>query len=182
VTLPWSWYSDPQTLPREQKRIFRRAWQYAGTRGPTTSKAACELPRAPSASPASSSKGPASSGSASRPGDRSSSSTPTRRPHRSPTPSGPFRSTWRRAGSTSTHSASIGRTAGWFDYYFSEEVSDAEAEELIAFDDQVGAEDRRLVESVQLCIGSGLLDSGQLLPENERLLAHFQQLVREALA
>jgi phenylpropionate dioxygenase-like ring-hydroxylating dioxygenase large terminal subunit len=86
------------------------------------------------------------------------------------------------AGSTSTHSASIGRTAGWFDYYFSEEVSDAEAEELIAFDDQVGAEDRRLVESVQLCIGSGLLDSGLLLPENERLLAHFQQLVREALA
>src|SRR5207248_3289329 len=29
-TLPWSWYSDPEALPREQERIFRHAWQYAG--------------------------------------------------------------------------------------------------------------------------------------------------------
>ena len=75
-----------------------------------------------------------------------------------------------------------GRTAGWFDYFFSEDVSDAEAEELIAFDDQVGLEDRRLVESVQQGVSSGLLDGGRLLPESERLLAHFQELVREALA
>jgi len=27
-----------------------------------------------------------------------------------------------------------------------------------------------------------LLDGGQLLPESERLLVHFQRLVREALA
>jgi len=27
-----------------------------------------------------------------------------------------------------------------------------------------------------------LLDGGQLLPESEQLLAHFQELVREALA
>jgi phenylpropionate dioxygenase-like ring-hydroxylating dioxygenase large terminal subunit len=75
-----------------------------------------------------------------------------------------------------------GRTAGWFDYFFPEDVSDAEAEELIAFDDQVGVEDRRLVESVQQGVSSGLLDGGRLLPESERLLAHFQELVREALA
>ena len=74
------------------------------------------------------------------------------------------------------------RTVGWFDYFFSEDVSEAEAEELIAFDDQVGLEDRRLVESVQRGVGSGLLDGGQLLPESERLLAHFQELVRKALA
>jgi len=27
VTLPWTWYSDRQTLPLEQERIFRRGWQ-----------------------------------------------------------------------------------------------------------------------------------------------------------
>jgi choline monooxygenase len=29
-TLPWSWYSDPEILRREQERIFLRAWQYVG--------------------------------------------------------------------------------------------------------------------------------------------------------
>ena len=80
ATLPWSWYSDPQTLPLEQERIFRRGWQY------------------------------------------------------------------------------------------------------VAFDDQVGREDRQLVESVQRGVGSGLLDRGKLKPQSEKLLAHFQELVREALA
>src|SRR5438876_8768815 len=32
-TLPWSWYSDPEVLRREQERIFRRAWQYVGHAG-----------------------------------------------------------------------------------------------------------------------------------------------------
>jgi len=74
------------------------------------------------------------------------------------------------------------RSSGWLDYFFPEEVSDAEVDELLAFDDQVGLEDRRLVESVQAGVSSGLLDTGRLLPESERLLAHFQRLVREALA
>jgi choline monooxygenase len=55
-------------------------------------------------------------------------------------------------------------------------------EELIAFDDQVGSEDRVLVESVQRGVGSGLIEAGRLMPESEQLLAHFQNLVREALA
>jgi choline monooxygenase len=29
-TLPWAWYSDPETLRREGPRIFARAWQYVG--------------------------------------------------------------------------------------------------------------------------------------------------------
>jgi choline monooxygenase len=74
------------------------------------------------------------------------------------------------------------RSSGWLDYFFPEEVSDAEVEELLAFDDQVGLEDRSLVESVQAGVTSGLLEGGRLMPENERLLAHFQGLVREALA
>ena len=32
-SLPWSWYSDPDVLRREQERIFRRAWQYVGHEG-----------------------------------------------------------------------------------------------------------------------------------------------------
>jgi phenylpropionate dioxygenase-like ring-hydroxylating dioxygenase large terminal subunit len=74
------------------------------------------------------------------------------------------------------------RTGGWFDYFFAEDVSEEQAEELIAFDDQVGREDRQLVESVQRGVGSGLLGGGQLLPQSEQLIAHFQDLVREALA
>ena len=32
-SLPWSWYSDPDVLRREQERIFRRSWQYVGHAG-----------------------------------------------------------------------------------------------------------------------------------------------------
>ena len=31
LTLPAAWYSDPAVLRLEQERIFKRAWQYAGT-------------------------------------------------------------------------------------------------------------------------------------------------------
>jgi choline monooxygenase len=74
------------------------------------------------------------------------------------------------------------RTAGFLDYFFGEDGADPAVEELLAFDDQVGREDRVLVESVQEGLRSGLLDEGRLLPESEALLAHFQRLVREALA
>ena len=74
------------------------------------------------------------------------------------------------------------RTSGFLDYFCAEEVTGEELEKLLAFDDQVGVEDRALVESVQAGVRSGLLDEGQLLPESERLLAHFQSLVRETLA
>ncbi len=75
-----------------------------------------------------------------------------------------------------------GRTAGRLDYFFPTDVADETIDELLAFDDQVGREDRALVESVQRGVRSGLLESGRLLPESEKLLAHFQGLVREALA
>jgi phenylpropionate dioxygenase-like ring-hydroxylating dioxygenase large terminal subunit len=32
-TLPWSWYTDPEVLRREQEQIFRRSWQYVGHAG-----------------------------------------------------------------------------------------------------------------------------------------------------
>ena len=74
------------------------------------------------------------------------------------------------------------RTTGFLDYFFPDEVSDETIDELLAWDNQVGLEDRALVASVQKGVRSGLLAEGRLLPESERLLAHFQSLVREALA
>ena len=73
------------------------------------------------------------------------------------------------------------RTVGFFDYFFGADVPAREREELIAFDSQVGAEDRALVESVQRGVTSGLIESGRLLPESERLIAHFQALVVDAV-
>ena len=73
------------------------------------------------------------------------------------------------------------RTAGFLDYFFCADGDAAAVEELLAFDDQVGREDRVLVEAVQDGVRSGMLDEGRLLPESERLLAHFQRQVGEAL-
>jgi choline monooxygenase len=54
--------------------------------------------------------------------------------------------------------------------------------EFVAFDDQVGAEDKVLVERVQRGVSSGLLGEGRLMGESERLIAHFDALVRDALS
>jgi phenylpropionate dioxygenase-like ring-hydroxylating dioxygenase large terminal subunit len=32
-TLPWTWYTDPAALRREEERLFGRLWQYAGHTG-----------------------------------------------------------------------------------------------------------------------------------------------------
>jgi hypothetical protein len=55
-------------------------------------------------------------------------------------------------------------------------------EELLAFDRQVGAEDRALVERVQKGVRSGILDEGRLLGESEQLVARFQELVATAVS
>ena len=73
------------------------------------------------------------------------------------------------------------RSTGFLDYFFGPDAGAPWIDELLAFDDQVGAEDRRLVESVQQGVRTGLVAEGRLLPESERLVAGFQQLVREAL-
>ena len=53
--------------------------------------------------------------------------------------------------------------------------------EYLELDDQVGAEDRVLVENVQRGVASGGLEAGTLLPESEKLIAWFQALVVEEL-
>jgi carnitine monooxygenase subunit len=74
------------------------------------------------------------------------------------------------------------RTAGYLDYFFGAEVSDADAAELIAFDGEVGREDTALVENVQRGVRSGLIGRGRLLLDSEHLIASFQQRVRKAVS
>jgi choline monooxygenase len=73
------------------------------------------------------------------------------------------------------------RTGRFLDYFFARDVDQAWVDELIAFDNQVGTEDRSLVEGVQRGVRSGILTEGHLLSESEQLVAHFQRLCAEAL-
>ena len=73
------------------------------------------------------------------------------------------------------------RTYRFLDYFVGPGADDEWLADYLALDDAVGAEDRRLVETVQRGIASGGLESGVLMPESERLIAHFQSLVVEAL-
>jgi phenylpropionate dioxygenase-like ring-hydroxylating dioxygenase large terminal subunit len=74
------------------------------------------------------------------------------------------------------------RTARFIDYFFAPDVDQAWIDELVEFDNQVGSEDRALVEAVQRGVRSGMLADGRLLTESEQLVAHFQRLCAEALA
>jgi len=74
------------------------------------------------------------------------------------------------------------RSTGFLDYFFAPDADRDWVEELLAFDRQVGAEDRVLVERVQKGVRSGILDEGRLLGESEQLVARFQELVGGALS
>ena len=87
----------------------------------------------------------------------------------------------RTSRSTSGARTAPGRTLGFTDYFFGPEVPDAMVEEMLAFSLQVGREDVALVEAVQRGMASGAVATGRLMPESERLVAHFQRLVVDAL-
>ena len=74
------------------------------------------------------------------------------------------------------------RTGRFLDYFFAPDTDQEWIDELIAFDTQVGNEDRVLVEGVQRGVRSGILTEGRVLSESEQLVAHFQRLCAEALA
>ena len=74
------------------------------------------------------------------------------------------------------------RTGRFLDYFFGEEVPENWIAEAMAFDAQVGTEDRGLIESVQRGLRTRLVERGRLMPESEKLIAHFQALVYEAIA
>jgi choline monooxygenase len=73
------------------------------------------------------------------------------------------------------------RTARFLDYFVGPDVDDEWVAGYLELDEQVGREDRALVEAVQRGIASGGLEAGTLLPESEQLIAWFQSLVVEAL-
>jgi phenylpropionate dioxygenase-like ring-hydroxylating dioxygenase large terminal subunit len=74
------------------------------------------------------------------------------------------------------------RTARWLDYFFAAGADEEWMAEFLALDEQVGAEDRALVERVQRGVRSGAIGEGVLLGESEQLVLHFDSLLREALA
>ncbi|HEU5279086.1 MAG TPA: aromatic ring-hydroxylating dioxygenase subunit alpha [Gaiellaceae bacterium] len=74
------------------------------------------------------------------------------------------------------------RTGRFLDYFFAPDVEQEWIDELLAFDNQVGSEDRALVEGVQRGVRSSVLAEGRLLTESEQLVRHFQRLCAEALA
>jgi choline monooxygenase len=73
------------------------------------------------------------------------------------------------------------RTERYLDYFFGADADEDWISEFLAFDAQVGAEDKALVENVQRGVAARLIERGVLLPESERLIADFQQRVRSAL-
>jgi hypothetical protein len=73
------------------------------------------------------------------------------------------------------------RTYRFLDYFFGRDVEQAWIDDLMAFDTQVGVEDRDLVEGVHRGIASGALEHGVLMGHSEQLIGHFQQLTAAAL-
>jgi phenylpropionate dioxygenase-like ring-hydroxylating dioxygenase large terminal subunit len=74
------------------------------------------------------------------------------------------------------------RTARFLDYFAGPDVDEAWIEEMLEFDGQVGAEDTVLVERAHKGMRAGVLPHGHLLAESERLVAHFQRLLLDAIA
>ncbi|HEV2722358.1 MAG TPA: aromatic ring-hydroxylating dioxygenase subunit alpha [Thermoanaerobaculia bacterium] len=71
-------------------------------------------------------------------------------------------------------------TTGFGDTFFASDVPAAEREAMLAFNAQVSREDDLLVESVQRGLRASAA-APRLLDGDERLIAHFQQLVAAAL-
>jgi phenylpropionate dioxygenase-like ring-hydroxylating dioxygenase large terminal subunit len=73
-------------------------------------------------------------------------------------------------------------TARFLDYFVGPDVDEAWIRDMLEFDEQVGAEDRVLVERVQKGLRSGGLEHGRLMGDSERLIAHFQSLLVDSLS
>jgi choline monooxygenase len=74
-----------------------------------------------------------------------------------------------------------GHTTGVLDYFFAAGEDPDWIADCTRLDDQVGSEDRVLVESVQRGMASGVLDYGELLLPSEELIAVFQRWVSDGL-
>ena len=74
------------------------------------------------------------------------------------------------------------RTYRFLDYFFGPGVEPTWIDDLLELDDQVGREDRGLVEGVQSGVSAGMLERGVLMGRSEQLIGHFQALTAAALA
>ncbi|MES1246994.1 MAG: SRPBCC family protein, partial [Actinomycetota bacterium] len=74
-------------------------------------------------------------------------------------------------------------TYRYLDYFFGPDVDQAWIDELLELDDQVGREDRDLVEGVHRGMASAgdAIEHGVLMGRSEQLIGHFQGLTRAAL-
>jgi len=68
-------------------------------------------------------------------------------------------------------------TRGFSEQYFAPGVSEQFAQELIAFNRQVGIEDDDLTDSVQRGLRAAIVDQGRYLTGAEHLVGHFQKLI-----
>ena len=73
-------------------------------------------------------------------------------------------------------------TKGFSEQYFAPGVTEEFAQELIAFNKEVGAEDDVLVGSVQRGLLGGIPDRGRFLTNSEHLVVHFQKLIVDAVS
>jgi choline monooxygenase len=73
-------------------------------------------------------------------------------------------------------------TRGFTERFFGPDVSEELVQQMTAFSQQVGAEDRALTASVQVGLRAGLPEQGRLLPASEVLVLHFQKLVLRELS
>lgn len=73
------------------------------------------------------------------------------------------------------------RTGRFLDYFFAPGVDEDWVREMIAFDNQVGVEDKALIEGVQRGVDSGGLEHGVALEVSESLIVDFQQKLAAAL-
>jgi choline monooxygenase len=74
------------------------------------------------------------------------------------------------------------RTRGFSEHFFGPDVPEAWAQQLMAFNKQVGEEDDRLTDSVQRGLRAGIPAQGRFLVRSEHLALHFERLVLAALA
>jgi choline monooxygenase len=72
-------------------------------------------------------------------------------------------------------------TDGFLDYFFVPGEDQGWIDDYLRLDDQVGLEDRGLVESVQRGMRSGAFENGRLLLPSERLIGEFQRWVADNL-
>jgi phenylpropionate dioxygenase-like ring-hydroxylating dioxygenase large terminal subunit len=73
------------------------------------------------------------------------------------------------------------RTERFLDYFFAPGEDPEWIEQFVEFDNQVGREDRVLVEGVQRGVSAGALAKGYVLERSEVLIRHFQELTAQAL-